>query len=70
MSSLETRFATFMAGLPSVESIDSLDLEPLNDSEKADYLALGRQIVIELKCITTSVASKARSYDYGEICLS
>lgn len=56
---LEERFENFMLSLPSVEGIDLIELkESERQQKKADYLAMGRQIVIEQKCINQEQASK------------
>lgn len=56
---LEERFEKFMLSLPSVEGIDLIELkESDRKQKKADYLAMGRQIVIEQKCINQDQASK------------
>lgn len=56
---LVERFETFMFNLTSVEGIDLIELdEPDRKNKKADYLAMGRKIVIEQKCITQDQAIK------------
>lgn len=51
--SIDSRFEKFMLSLPSIESIDSIELsEELRKEKKADYLGMGRKIIFEQKCIT------------------
>jgi hypothetical protein len=57
--SLDERFEKFMFGLTSVEGIDLIELYGSDiKKKKADYLAMGRKIVIEQKCINQDQASK------------
>lgn len=56
---LENRFENFMLSLPSVEGIDSIVLDHKDRQfKKADYLAMGRKLVVEQKCINQEQASK------------
>lgn len=42
--SIDSRFEKFMLSLPSIESIDSIELsEELRKEKKADYLGMGRE---------------------------
>jgi hypothetical protein len=50
--SLDSRFEKFMLSLPSVEGIDFISLENNEEqSKKADYFGMGRNIIFEQKCI-------------------
>lgn len=56
---LDQRFEKFLLSLPSVEGIDSIELDYVDrKSKKADYLAMGRKFVIEQKCINEDQAGK------------
>lgn len=45
--SIDSRFEKFMLSLPSIESIDSIELsEELRKEKKADYLGMGRKIIL------------------------
>lgn len=62
MPDLATRFQAFMSLLPSVEIIDELALPVPGDRPVlADYLALGRSIVIEQKTITADQSRKIQA---------
>ncbi|XIR74321.1 hypothetical protein AB2F51_21370 [Escherichia coli] len=57
--SIDSRFEKFMLSLPSIESIDSIELsEELRKEKKADYLGMGRKIIFEQKCITQEQSQK------------
>jgi len=58
-SDLESRFHSFITGLPHAESIDSLLAGPEFDGEKrADYLVFDRQVIIELKSLEVDTSPK------------
>lgn len=58
-ASLETRFTCFLEGLPGAEVIDKLDL-PVDPERrrKADFLLAQRQVIVELKTLTTDTSHK------------
>lgn len=56
---LNDRFEKFMLSLTSVEGIDFINLKGVSaKKKKADYLAMGRKIIIEQKAINQEQASK------------
>ncbi len=59
--SLNQKFEKFMLSLPSIEAIDSIVLSHKdNKLKKADYLAMGRKLIIEQKCINQDQADKVQ----------
>lgn len=61
-TSLEVRFTRFVASLPGAEAIDSLKLpEDPKRRRRADYLLAGREVVIEVKTLTSDAAHKVEA---------
>ncbi len=56
---LHQRFKDFLETLDNVENIDNLNLTPKQrDAKKADYFAINRKLVIELKSLETDTEYK------------
>jgi hypothetical protein len=60
--SLEERIKHFLASLPNAEAIDSLVLpEDPKKHRKADFLLAKREVVLELKTLSTDPVGEDRS---------
>ena len=58
MEALKLRFAKFMSILPSIETIDKVFPDHNSGGKMADYLGLGRRVILEQKVITVDQTQK------------